>query len=244
MPGILLVRRGISPLPPLVGQLEYASLWDCQRKGRPAGPPKTVWERHPCEAGRDADSIRRRPKALVYAREGRNPRSADRFAENELCRCSRRWTTRKMVARKAMRRRRMGFLGVTVAAEFGGAASDFFTSGLIAAGGWRAGIRRSRSATWRTRTVRNHIRRATGRRIIRKRYLPKTLRRASAIGALGLTEPGPARRDRRNGDDRAARRRSLCAQWQQAYITNGPSAECCSYAKTTDPRGSKGIRRS
>jgi isovaleryl-CoA dehydrogenase len=77
---------------------------------------------------------------------------------------------------------------------------------------------------------------------IRKRYLPK-LCDGSAIGALGLTEPGAgsdalgamATTARREGDSYVLNGRKL-------YITNGPVAEVLLiYAKTDKAKGPKGI---
>jgi len=60
---------------------------------------------------------------------------ADRFAESELWPLQQKMDDEEWWPPQAMPAlARMGFLGVTVAAEFGGADSDFFTSGLIAQG--------------------------------------------------------------------------------------------------------------
>ena len=57
---------------------------------------------------------------------------ADRFAEKELWPLQQRMDEEEWWPPEAMPAlARMGFLGVTVSAELGGADSDFFTSGLI-----------------------------------------------------------------------------------------------------------------
>jgi len=167
---------------------------------------------------------------------------ADRFAENELWPLQQKMDDEEWWPPQAMPAlARMGFLGVTVPAEFGGADSDFFTSGLIAQGlaRWNPAVALSYVA--HENLCVNNIAR-NGSEDIRKRYLPK-LCDGSAIGALGLTEPGAgsdalgamATTARRDGDTYVLNGRKL-------FITNGPVAEVLLvYAKTDKAKGPKGI---
>lgn len=136
---------------------------------------------------------------------------------------------------------RMGFLGVTVPERDGGAGSDFFASALIAQGlaRWNHAIALSYVA--HENLCLNNIAR-NGSDAVRRRYLPG-LCDGSAIGALGLTEPGAgsdalgamATTARRDGGDYLLNGRKL-------YITNGPVADVLLvYAKTDRAAGSKGI---
>ena len=119
---------------------------------------------------------------------------------------------------------RMGFLGVTVDPELGGAGSDFFTSGLITQGlaRWNPAVALSYVAH-ENLCVNNIARNASDE--IRKRFLPR-LCDGSAVGALGLTEPGAgsdalgsmSTTARRDGDHYVLNGRKL-------YITNGPVAD-------------------
>ncbi len=136
---------------------------------------------------------------------------------------------------------RMGFLGVTVAPGLGGAGGDFFTSGLIAQGLARFNPPVALSYVAHENLCLNNIAR-NGSDDIRQRYLPK-LCDGTAIGALGLTEPGAgsdalgsmATTARRDGDDYVLNGRKL-------YITNGPIADVLLvYAKTDRQKGAKGI---
>lgn len=136
---------------------------------------------------------------------------------------------------------KMGFLGVTVSPEEGGAGSDFFTSGLIAQGlaRWNHSIALSYVAH-ENLCLNNIARNASPD--IRARYLPG-LCDGSMIGCLGLTEPGAgsdalgsmATTARRDGENYVLNGRKL-------YITNGPVADVILvYAKTDRAAGAKGI---
>lgn len=136
---------------------------------------------------------------------------------------------------------RMGFLGVTAPARFGGADSDFFTAGLITQGlaRWNHAIALSYIAH-ENLCLNNIARNASD--TLKARYLPG-LCDGSAIGALGLTEPGAgsdalgsmATTARREGDKYLLNGRKL-------FITNGPVADVLLvYAKTDKAKGSKGI---
>ena len=136
---------------------------------------------------------------------------------------------------------RMGFLGVTVEPELGGAGSDFFTSGLITQGlaRWNHAVALSYVAH-ENLCVNNIARNASP--ALRERYLPGLLD-GTKIGALGLTEPGAgsdalgsmATTARREGDH-------YILNGAKLYITNGPVADVILvYAKTDKAAGAKGI---
>jgi isovaleryl-CoA dehydrogenase len=167
---------------------------------------------------------------------------SDRFAEKELFPLQQKMDDEEWWPPEAMPAlARMGFLGITVPVELGGAGSDFFTSGLVTQGlaRWNPAIALSYVA--HENLCVNNIAR-NGSDDIRKRYLPK-LCDGSAIGALGLTEPGAgsdalgsmSTTARRDGDDYVLNGRKL-------YITNGPVADVLLiYAKTDKAKGPKGI---
>lgn len=132
---------------------------------------------------------------------------------------------------------RMGFLGVTVPPEYGGAGSDLFTSGLIMQGLARHNHATALSYVAHENLCVNNIAR-NANDDIKRRYLPG-LCDGSLIGSLGLTEPGAgsdalgsmATTARREGDNYILNGRKL-------YITNGPVADIVlMYAKTGDLRG-------
>ncbi len=167
---------------------------------------------------------------------------ADRFARAELAPLQQRmddeewWPPQVMPALA-----RMGFLGVTAPAELGGGEADFFTSGLIAQGlaRWNHAISLSYAA--HDNLCLNNILR-NGNDDVRRRYIPR-LCDGTAIGALGLTEPGAgsdalgAMRTtaKRDGD-------SYVLNGTKLFITNGPVADVLLvYAKTDLARGPKGI---
>lgn len=136
---------------------------------------------------------------------------------------------------------RMGFLGVTVEPELGGAGSDFFTSGLIAQGLARWNHAVALSYVAHENLCLNNIAR-NGNASIRERYLPGLID-GSKVGALGLTEPGAgsdalgsmATTARREGDH-------YILNGSKLYITNGPIADyLLIYAKTDKAAGAKGI---
>lgn len=136
---------------------------------------------------------------------------------------------------------RMGFLGVTVPARFGGADSDFFASGLITQGLARFNPAVALSYIAHENLCLNNIARNADE-ALRARVLPG-LCDGSAIGALALTEPGAgsdalgamATTARRDNDDYVLNGRKL-------YITNGPVADIVLvYAKTDRSLGAKGI---
>ncbi|MGE3969045.1 MAG: acyl-CoA dehydrogenase family protein [Dongiaceae bacterium] len=136
---------------------------------------------------------------------------------------------------------RMGFLGVTVPPELGGAGSDFFTSGLITQGLARRNPSIALSYVAHENLCANNIAR-NGSDDVRRRYLPR-LCDGSAIGALGLTEPG-AGSDALGSMSTTARRDgdSYVLNGRKLFITNGPVADVLLvYAKTDKAKGAKGI---
>src|SRR5580700_4429504 len=136
---------------------------------------------------------------------------------------------------------RMGYLGVTVAPEFGGSGGDFFTTGLItqAFARWNPAI--SLSYAVHENLCLNNIYR-NGSDDIRRRYMPRMCD-GSAIGALGLTEP-EAGSDALGSMGTTARRSgdTYVLNGRKMYITNGPIADVLLiYAKTDKSKGPKGI---
>jgi isovaleryl-CoA dehydrogenase len=167
---------------------------------------------------------------------------ADRFARDELAPLQQKMDDEEWWPPQAMPAlARMGFLGVTVEPELGGAGSDFFASGLITQGlaRWNPAIALSYAAH-ENLCLNNIARNASP--ALRKRYLPRLID-GTAIGALGLTEPGAgsdalgsmATTAKRDGDSYVINGRKL-------YITNGPVADVLLvYAKTDKARGAHGI---
>jgi isovaleryl-CoA dehydrogenase len=136
---------------------------------------------------------------------------------------------------------RMGFLGITVPEAFGGAGLDLFTSGLLLQGFSRWNHALALSWVAHENLCLNNIWR-NGTDAQRQRYLP-ALCDGSAIGALGLTEPG-AGSDALGSMRTTARRdgADYVLNGTKLYITNGPVADVLLvYAKTDRERGAKGI---
>jgi isovaleryl-CoA dehydrogenase len=167
---------------------------------------------------------------------------ADRFARAELAPLQRRmddeeWWPPEVMPALA----RMGFLGVTAPVELGGSGADFFTSGLIAQGlaRWNHAVALSYAA--HDNLCLNNILR-NGGDDLRRRYIPR-LCDGTAIGALGLTEPG-AGSDALGAMRTTAKRDGDCfvLNGTKLFITNGPVADVLLvYAKTDLARGPKGI---
>jgi isovaleryl-CoA dehydrogenase len=167
---------------------------------------------------------------------------SDRFAETEFWPLQQRMDDEEWWPPEAMPAlARMGFLGVTAPTQLGGAGGDFFTSGLITQGlaRWNPAIALSYVA--HENLCLNNIAR-NGSDEIRTRFLPR-LCDGTAIGALGLTEPGAgsdalgsmSTTARRDGDHYVLNGRKL-------YITNGSVADVLLiYAKTDKSLGAKGI---
>jgi isovaleryl-CoA dehydrogenase len=168
--------------------------------------------------------------------------TSDRFAQAEFFPLQQRMDDEEWWPPEAMPAlARMGFLGVTAPTQLGGAGGDFFTSGLITQGLARWNHAVALSYVAHENLCLNNIAR-NGSDEIRTRFLPR-LCDGSAIGALGLTEPGAgsdalgsmATTARRDGDHYVLNGRKL-------YITNGPVADILLvYAKTDKAQGAKGI---
>ncbi len=167
---------------------------------------------------------------------------ADNYARNELFPLQQRmdneewWPPHVMPALG-----RMGYLGVTVAPEFGGSGGDFFTTGLVtqAFARWNPAI--SLSYAVHENLCLNNIYR-NGNDDIRHRYMPRMCD-GSAIGALGLTEP-EAGSDALGSMGTTAHRSgdTYLLNGRKMYITNGPIADVLLiYAKTDKSKGPKGI---
>jgi len=167
---------------------------------------------------------------------------ADRFGRAELAPLQKRmddeeWWPPQLMPALA----RMGFLGVTVPPELGGGGADFFTSGLIAQGLARWNHAASLSYLAHENLCLNNILR-NANDDIRRRYVPR-LCDGTAVGALGLTEPG-AGSDALGAMRTTARREGghYVLNGTKLYITNGPVADILLiYAKTDLARGPKGI---
>ncbi|MCW9035785.1 MAG: acyl-CoA dehydrogenase family protein [Rhodospirillales bacterium] len=135
----------------------------------------------------------------------------------------------------------VGYLGVTVPEEYGGAGMDFFASTLIlqSIAKWNPAISLSYGAHDNL-CVNNILRNATEAQ--KKKYLPG-LCDGTKIGALGLTEPG-AGSDALGSMRTTAKREGdyYILNGSKMFITNGPNADVLLvYAKTNPDLGAKGI---
>jgi isovaleryl-CoA dehydrogenase len=167
---------------------------------------------------------------------------ADRFAAAELHPLQGRmdnedWWPPHIMPRLA----EMGFLGVTAGAAHGGADADFFTTGLItqALARWNHAVALSYVA--HENLCLNNIARNASVQLCNK-YLPP-LCAGTAVGALGLTEPG-AGSDALGSMATTAYRDGghYVLNGTKLYITNGPIAEILLvYAKTDRSAGARGI---
>lgn len=168
--------------------------------------------------------------------------AADKFARKEFQALSRRmddeeWWPPDIFAKIGA----AGFMGATVAPEYGGAGMDLFSSGLIcqAFARWNPAI----ALSWAAHDnlcVNNIFRNANEAQ--RRQYLP-CLCDGSKIGALGLTEPG-AGSDALGSMRTTARRDGdhYVLNGTKIFITNGPVADVLLvYAKTAPELGAKGI---
>jgi isovaleryl-CoA dehydrogenase len=167
---------------------------------------------------------------------------ASRFAEDELWPLQARMDEEEWWPPEAMPAlARMGFLGVTVPPELGGAGGDFFASGLITQGLARFNPAVALSYVAHENLCLNNIARNAGE-ALKRRFLPG-LCDGSRIGALALTEPG-AGSDALGSMSTTARREGdhYVLNGRKLYITNGPVADVILvYAKTNRARGAKGI---
>jgi len=135
----------------------------------------------------------------------------------------------------------MGYLGLNVSPEFGGAGLDFTSACVITEELSRASAAIGLSQVAHDNLCVNNIYRNANDEL-RRKYLPG-LCAGKLIGALGLTEPGAGSdalgsmrtTARRDGDD-------YVLNGTKIYITNGPIADLVLvYAKTSPEKGAKGI---
>ena len=134
-----------------------------------------------------------------------------------------------------------GYFGLTVPEAYGGVALDVFAAGLVlqAFARWNHALALSWVAH-ENLCLNNIFRNANETQ--RRRYLP-ALCNGTAVGALGLTEPG-AGSDALGSMRTTARRDGghYVLNGEKLYITNGPVADVLLvYAKTDKSRGPKGI---
>jgi isovaleryl-CoA dehydrogenase len=168
--------------------------------------------------------------------------SADAFAREVFWPLQKRMDDEEWWPETAMRDlASVGFLGVTVDPTLGGAGGDFFSSALItqALSRWNPSIALSYVA--HENLCLNNIARNASE-TLKRQYLPR-LCDGSAIGALGLTEPG-AGSDALGSMATTARleRDRYVLNGRKLYITNGPIADILLvYAKTNRSKGTGGI---
>jgi isovaleryl-CoA dehydrogenase len=167
---------------------------------------------------------------------------ADRYARNELYPLSERMDNEEWWPAEAFPKLgEIGYLGITVPEEFGGAGLDLMSAGLIlqAMSRWNHAFALSWVA--HDNLCVNNIY-ANANEAQRRQYLPR-LCDGTHIGALGLTEPGAGSdalgsmrtTARRDGDD-------YVLNGSKLYITNGPVADVLLvYAKTDKEKGQHGI---
>ena len=135
----------------------------------------------------------------------------------------------------------VGYMGVTVPEEYGGAGMDYFASALIlqSVSKWNPAVGLSYGAHDNL-CVNNILRNASEE--MRRKYLPG-LCDGSLTGALGLTEPG-AGSDALGSMKTTAKRDGdhYVLNGSKIFITNGPVADVLLvYAKTAPELGPKGI---
>ena len=135
----------------------------------------------------------------------------------------------------------MGYLGLNVSPEYGGAGLDFTSACVITEELSRASAAIGLSHVAHDNLCVNNIYR-NANEDLRRKYLPG-LCDGSLIGALGLTEPGA-------GSDALGSMRTTARKdgdqyvlnGSKIYITNGPIADIVLvYAKTSPEKGAKGI---
>jgi alkylation response protein AidB-like acyl-CoA dehydrogenase len=133
----------------------------------------------------------------------------------------------------------LGFLGVVVDPEYGGAGLDYVSYALIVEelnrGDASVGITMWGHNSLGTNHIAQHASKAQ-----KRKYLPR-LTSGEMLAAWGLTEPGA-------GSDAAALRTraeerdgGYVLNGEKAFITNGSVAGVAVVMARTDPRGSKGI---
>ncbi|MFP5306719.1 MAG: acyl-CoA dehydrogenase family protein [Gammaproteobacteria bacterium] len=167
---------------------------------------------------------------------------ADRFAQAELYPLAQRmddeeWWPEQIFPKIG----ETGYFGVTAPEQYGGSGMDVFTSGLIlqAFGRWNHAL----ALAWvahENLCLHNILRNANDAQ--KQKYVPG-LCKGTAIGALGLTEPG-AGSDALGSMRTTARREGgyYYLNGSKIYITNGPVADVLLvYAKTDKDKGAQGI---
>ena len=135
----------------------------------------------------------------------------------------------------------MGYLGLNVPPEFGGAGLDFTSACIITEEMSRASAAIGLTHVAHDNLCVNNIYRNANDEL-RRKYLPG-LCDGTLVGALGLTEPGAGSdalgsmrtTAKKDGDD-------YILNGAKIYITNGPIADLVLvYAKTSPEKGAKGI---
>ncbi len=166
---------------------------------------------------------------------------SDRWAQDELYPLAPRMDAEEWWPEDVMRRfGRMGYLGITVPESYGGAGLDLFTSGLLLQSFSRWNHAVALSWVAHENLCLNNIWR-NGSEAQRRKYLPR-LCDGSAIGALGLTEPG-AGSDALGSMRTTARREGdhYILNGTKLYITNAGIAHVNTIFAVTDPeKGTKG----
>lgn len=135
----------------------------------------------------------------------------------------------------------MGYLGLTVPEEYGGAGLDYLTTGVICEAMSYANHAIAMSWAAHDNLCLNNIYR-NGNEDQRRKYLPK-LCSGEFAGALGMTEPG-AGSDALGSMRTTARKdgNDYVLNGAKMFITNGPIAEVLLvYAKTEPEKGVHGI---
>lgn len=168
--------------------------------------------------------------------------NADRFAQAELYPLAQRMDDEEWWPDQAFPKiGATGYFGVTAPEAYGGSGLDVFTSGLIlqAFSRWNHAM----ALAWvahENLCLHNILRNANEAQ--KKKYVPG-LCKGTAIGALGLTEPG-AGSDALGSMRTTARREGghYLLNGRKIYITNGPVADVLLvYAKTDKDKGAQGI---
>jgi isovaleryl-CoA dehydrogenase len=167
---------------------------------------------------------------------------ADRFGREQLYPLAQRmdddeWWPEGIFARFG----ELGYFGITVPEQYGGAGLDLLCAGVMLQGFARWNHALALSWVVHDNLSLNNIYR-NGHEDLRRRYLPRMCT-GEWIGALGLTEPGA-------GSDALGAMRTTAIKdgdhyvlnGTKMYITNGPVADVLLvYAKTAPERGAKGI---
>ncbi|GAB3100408.1 isovaleryl-CoA dehydrogenase [Aestuariicella hydrocarbonica] len=167
---------------------------------------------------------------------------ADHYARRELYPLASKMDADEYWPKEAMPElARLGFMGMTIPEQYGGAGLSILDAGLVlqAFSRWNHAFALSWIA--HDNLCANNIF-INGSEYLRERYLP-AMCRGESIGCLALTEPGA-------GSDALGSMKTSAVSEGDAfvingtklYITNGPVSDVCLlYAKTQKDKGSKGI---